>query len=271
MTLVAQSPIAVSNMKAAPRSDDPVLVKERALDCETSDDDLIVDLFFDLDWRSDFCIKLKLFGLLPISIEDVTLQAPMRTTVQWNALDFNDFLQFPNISYLAVECLGRADLTLSFKLFGIFDLFSIPPFSSLLNQDYLLDVLFDVLGPGTGFWLDFLRGTAAPYVILDWIQKQREVTRKMRKVAGEVESVQEAGAGSKTELSVTVLSSKDHKPGTASALLRFGKQREVSAAQATSIEKEVKMGKQGKLDDWGAAPCRWFGTASTDIREEDWL
>ncbi len=269
---VCQSPITVTNMRAVPRNNDPKLREERAQDAETTDEDLIVDLYFDIDWRSDAMVKLKLWGLLPISVQDIFLKASMRVVLQWVALDHNDALQFPNLAYLGLESLGRADLSLSLKLFGFFDLFSIPPLGTLLAQDFLLDLLYDFLGPSTGFWLDFLRGRATePFAIIENRLQSKALTKLLRKEAGDVKGLREATTGSKLQVSVTVVSSRTHSECSPFCVLRMGILAQIDSKEAKSIEKQTKTANSGTCASWSTETFTWLSNPSPEPINEDWL
>jgi hypothetical protein len=269
---VCQSPITVTNMRSVPRNNDPKLRENRAQDAETTDEDLIVDLYFDIDWRSDAMVKMKVCGLIPISVQDIFLKASMRVVLQWVALDHNDPLQFPNLAYLGLESLGRADLNLSLKLFGFFDLFSIPPLGTLLAQDFLLDLIYDFLDPSVGFWLDFLRGRATtPFAILDNRLASLALTKLLRKEAGDVEGLKQATTGSKLQVTVTVVSSRDHIECVPFCVLRMGTRAQVDSKEAKSIEKQTKTAKSGTSAGWSTETFSWLSNPSPDQRNEDWL
>ena len=259
-------------MRSSPRNSDPKLREERAHDAESTDEDLIVDLYFDIDWRSDTMIKLKLFGLVPISVEDIFLKASLRVVLQWVALDHNDPGQFPNLAYLGLESLGRADLSLSLKLFGFFDLFSIPPLGTLLAQDFLLDLVYDLLGPGTGYWIDFLRGIALePFAIIDARASSAAYTKLLRKEAGDVKGLKEATADSKMQVSVTVVSSQGHPDCTTFCVLRMGTKAQVESKEAKDIEKTTKHAKSGKTGSWSTETFSWLSNPSSNVFDEDWM
>jgi hypothetical protein len=259
-------------MRAVPRNNDPKLREDRAQGAETTDEDLIVDLYFDIDWRSDAMIKLKLWGLIPISVQDIFLKASLRVVLQWVALDHNDALQFPNLAYLGLESLGRADLSLSLKFFGFFDLFSIPPLATLLEQDFILDLLYDFLGPTTGFWLDFLRGRATePYAIIENRLSSLALTKLLRKEAGDVKSLKEATTGSKLQVSVTVVSSQNHGECSPFCVLRMGTATQVDSKETDGIEKRTKIAKSGTSASWNTETFTWLSNPSSDPRNEDWL
>ena len=268
-----QSPITVKNMRALPRNNDPKLREERAQEIASTDDDLIVDLFFDVDWRSDVKIKLMLFGLVPISVEDIFLKASLRVVLQWVALDHNDPGQFPNLAYLGLESLGRAELSLSLILFGFFDLFSIPPLATILAQDFLLDLVYDLLPPETGFWIDFVRGMATqPFAILDNRASSVIYTKQLRKEAGDVKGLKEGTKDSKLQVSVSVVSAQsEESENSPFCLLRMGTKAQVDAKEAKDIEKQTKTAKTGKSATWNTETFTWLSHPSQDARDEDWL
>ncbi len=142
-------------MRSSPRlgNTDQKPRQERAQGAKTTGEDLIVDLFFDVVWCSDRIVHhdeaeavLPGAHICPILSKTTSL----RVVLQLVALDHNDPDQFPNLAYLGLESLGRADLSLSLKLFVFLDLFSILPLGTLLAQDFLLDLVYDLLGPRTG-------------------------------------------------------------------------------------------------------------------------
>ena len=196
----------------------------------------------------------------------------MRVVLEWVALDHNDALQFPNLAYLGLESLGRADLSLSLKLFGFFDLFSIPPLATLLAQDFLLDMLFDIVGPSNGFWLDFLRGRATePFPIMDNRLSSLAYTKFLRKEAGDVKGLKEATAGSKLQVSVRVVSSQGHSQCSPFCVLRMGTQAQIDSKEARGIEKQTMTAKSGISASWSTETFIWLCNPSPDQRNEDWL
>jgi hypothetical protein len=188
-------------MRSSPRlgNTDQKQRQERAQGAKTTGEDLIIDLYFDVDWCSDTMINLKAEAVLPgahiCPIRSKTTS--LRVVLQLVALDHNDPDQSPNLAYLGLESLGRADLSLSLKLFVFLDLYSILPLGTLLAQDFLLDLVYKLLGPTTGCWIDFVRGVPPePYVIIDARASSAAHTKLLRKEAGDVTKLKEATADS---------------------------------------------------------------------------
>ena len=64
-------------MRSSPRNDYHKLRAKQAQKNAISDEDLIVDFYFDVNWQSDLQIKVKLFGIIPVSLEDLNLTAKL--------------------------------------------------------------------------------------------------------------------------------------------------------------------------------------------------
>jgi hypothetical protein len=78
------------------------------------------------------------------------------------------------------------DLSLSLKFFVFLDLYSILPLGTLLAQDFLRDLVYKLLGPTTGCWIDFVRGVPPePYAIIDARASSAAHTKLLRKESGE--------------------------------------------------------------------------------------
>jgi len=264
---LGKSPITVSALRSSGRNDDPRLRAARARNATTNDEDLIVDLFVDLDWQSDIHIRLVLFGFVPISVQFVRLHASTRVVIQWKPLDYRDTAQFPNLAYLGLESLGPVDLGLSLKIFDCIDLFSIPPLGSLFGHDKLLDIVYDLLGPETGFWLDFVRGRAIhPFPIIDDRAKCAEETIRLRKLVGDAKGLRDTISDSKLQITVTVMASHNHEDCTPFCKLHVG----TKTAKVDQFEK-TSNGRAGSSSGWPSETFSWLCSPKPDEASESYL
>ena len=238
-----------------------------------TEDDSIVDLKLRINFTGELVLKFKIFHCLPVSIENFNFGCNLKVILQWIALDHNDFDRLPEVGYLGIQSLERFDFHCSLIFLKFFDLLSIPPLSSVVNQDFFLDIVYDLLDPTMNVWVDFIRGRLShPVTVIDKRKLFRDAKQRENRARNDSLDTRHSVISAKTQLCISVLASKSHKVCRPYVIMKFGSKENLDHARESKyLEKQTRVAARGSSAAWTESSLYCLCNPNTCPSIEDWM